>query len=71
MSGLRDAINTQAGALGELQRSRDGSVAWADEQRYGLDRQCLEPLDKDGRRLLEALRKAAHEFTTAEGMLVR
>lgn len=71
MSGLRDAITVQQRALSELQQSRDGSTAWSDERRQRLDRQCLDPLQSDGRHLLDALRKAAHEIAAAEGMLSR
>jgi hypothetical protein len=71
MSGLRDAIALQDGALSELQQSRTGSAAWADDQRHSLDRQCLDPLQADGRRLLDALRKAGHEIAAAEGMVMR
>lgn len=71
MSGLRDAIALQQRALSDLQRSRDASVAWSDEQRQRLDRQTLEPLTSDGHRLLEELRKATHEVAVAAEMLSR
>jgi hypothetical protein len=71
MSGLRDAIALEQRALAELQQSRSGSAAWADERRHDLDRQCLDLLQADGRRLLESLRKAAHEIAAAEGALSR
>jgi len=71
MSGLRDAIGMQQRALGELRQSRDASSAWSDEPRRRLDRQTLDPLTADGQRLLESLRKAAHELAAAEGMRAR
>lgn len=69
MSGLRDAIAQQQRALSDLQQSRASTSAWSDQQRQRLDQQCLDPLEEDGRRLLDALRKAGHEFAAAEGML--
>jgi hypothetical protein len=71
MAGLRDAIALQQAGLSDLQRSRDASAAWADDQRENLDRQCLDPLAAEGKRLLEALRTAGHEIAAAEGMLSR
>jgi hypothetical protein len=71
MSGLRDAIASLQRALADLQQSREASAAWSDPQRQSVDRQCLEPLAADGRRLLDALRKAAHEIAAAEAMLSR
>lgn len=69
MSGLRDAIALQQRALSDLQQSRASSTAWADQRRQSLDRQCLDPLQSDGRHLLDALRKAAHEIVAAQAML--
>lgn len=71
MSGLRDAIAGQQRALSDLRRSREASAAWSDERRRRLDRQTLDPLTRDGERLLEALRKAAQEIAAAEGKLSR
>ena len=71
MSGLRDAIAVQQQALTDLSRSRASSSAWVDEQRASLDRNCLDPLATDGKRLLEALRKAAHEIAAARQSMVR
>ena len=71
MPGLRDAINLQQRSLSDLERSRNASTAWSDQQRQQLDRQCLEPLTADGRRLVAALRKAGHEIAAAEAMIKR
>lgn len=71
MSGLRDAIVVQQQALSELARCRAGSSAWADEQRASLDRNCLDPVTADGKRLLEALHKAAREIDAAQQSLAR
>jgi hypothetical protein len=68
---MRDAIAQQQRALGDLERSRADSTAWSDDQRNSLDRNCLEPVMVDGRRLLDAFRKAGHEFAAAEGKLSR
>lgn len=69
--GLRSAIAQQQQALSELERARAGSAAWDDDQRRGLDRDCLDPLSVEGKRLVEALRKAAHEIAAAQGMVQR
>ena len=71
MSGLRDAIAVQQQALGDLSRCRAASAAWADEQRVSLDRNCLDPVTADGKRLLDALRKAAHEIAAAQQLMAR
>lgn len=71
MSGLRDAIAAQQRAISDLRRSRDASAAWSDDQRQRLDKQCLEPLTSEGQRVLDALRKAAHEIAAAERGLCR
>jgi hypothetical protein len=68
MSGLRDAIGLQQRGLSELQQSREASSAWSDEPRRRLERQTLDPLTADGQRLLESMRKAAHELAAAEAM---
>jgi hypothetical protein len=68
---MRDAIALQERALADLRGSREASAAWSDDQRQSLDRQCLEPLEKDARLLLEALRDAGREITAAEGLLTR
>jgi hypothetical protein len=69
MSRLSAAVAQHHQGLAELQRSRAASDGWSDEQRHRLDRQCLQPLEQDGRRLLDALRRAAAEIAAAEAML--
>ena len=71
MNDLRDAIAVQQQALSDLSRCRAGSAAWADEQRMTLDRTCLDPVTADGKRLLDALRKAGHEIAAARKSLSR
>lgn len=71
MAVFRDAINLQRRSLGELERARNESSAWADEQRLRLDRKCLDPLQADGRRLVDVLSKAARDLLDAERMLAQ
>lgn len=71
MSALEGAVREQQRALGELERCRAATEAWSDEQRLRLDRACLDPLAEDGRRLLEALRRAGRELSAAERELAR
>lgn len=71
MSALGDAIQIQQRALGDLRRSRESSVAWHDQQRENLNRQVLDPVEADAKRLLEALRKAGSELDGALSLLPR
>lgn len=68
MSELREALAHQREALHALTQSRANAGAWMDEQRRDLDRSCLDPLVADGRRLYDALRKAADEILAAQRM---
>lgn len=69
MTALAGAIDLQQRALSDLERSRNASSAWSDEQRERLEHQCLEPLLADGHRLLQAIRLAAREIAMAQTML--
>jgi len=69
MSELREALSRQREALAALRRSRADATAWVDDQRRSLDRECLDPLEHDGRRLHEAMKKASEAILAAQGMV--
>jgi SOS-response transcriptional repressor LexA len=68
VNSLSDAVQVQQRALGDFQRSRGSAQAWSDDQRESLDRQVLDPIEREARHLLEALRRAGAEF---DGALAR
>jgi hypothetical protein len=69
MSALDQALALQQRSLADLREVRGSTVAWSDAQREKLDRHALDPLASDGQRLLDALRRAAQEITSAETQL--
>jgi hypothetical protein len=69
MSELREALSRQREALAALRQSRADATAWVDDQRRSLDRGCLDPLEDDGRRLHEAMKKASEAILAAQGMV--
>jgi hypothetical protein len=69
--GLVDAAHNQRAALADLQQARARSIAWRDGVRTGLDRQVLDPLEADGKRLLARLTDEAHALARLRQSLVR
>jgi L-serine deaminase len=69
MSEMREALNLQREALRALRESESRAAAWVDDQRHRLDKECLEPLAADGRRLQDAFQRASQEILAAERMV--
>lgn len=71
MAALDAAVGLQIHALSDLKSARSSSGAWTDFKRQELDRGRLDPLERDGQHLLEALRRASQEISRAQSRLVR
>jgi hypothetical protein len=69
MSALNQALALQQRSLAYFRQARTSTAAWSDAQREKLDRHSLDPLEADGQRLFEALRRAAQEISSAEVQL--
>jgi hypothetical protein len=69
MSEMREALNLQREGLRALRESESRAVAWVDDQRHRVDKECLQPLTADGQRLHGALQRASQEILAAERMV--